>query len=92
MMRLLAGRTAKTVSVRLFYRLVGFSTPTAKPNFFDNSKVHIVSFLRYSAAPISPAAGTSELNVGVTLLYIFFRSENSLAPKRFHPTKRNGGR
>ena len=70
-MRLFAGRTAKTVSIRIFYRLVGFSTPPAKPDSFDNSKVHIVSFLRYSAAPISPAAGTSELNVGVTLLFAF---------------------
>jgi len=73
-MSLFAGRFTKTIPIGTFQRLVSVSAPTAKPSTFINSKVHLGSFLRYSLSSRLPARGAELVNVGVTLLFVFFAS------------------
>jgi len=79
MMSLFARRTTKTVSVRFFERLIGFSVPPAIPGIFINPKAHIVSFLRYSISARMPARPADIRTWGVTLFHAF--SVNPNKPK-----------
>lgn len=64
---LFAGRWTRTVSVGLFQWLIDLSAPSTIPGCFINPKVHIVSFLRYSISPISPARAAQLRTLRVTL-------------------------